>query len=81
MGSRKSIHAKTGTLNKVVALSGFVFGPDQQTGVSFSVIVSGISGAHGDARKRIDAVVLEVSDALWDSKPEAVASIRLADHR
>ncbi len=28
--SRRSVHAKTGTLNKVTALSGYVFGPSRK---------------------------------------------------
>ncbi|HEY6079915.1 MAG TPA: D-alanyl-D-alanine carboxypeptidase/D-alanyl-D-alanine-endopeptidase [Polyangiaceae bacterium] len=74
LNSRRSVHAKTGTLNKVVALSGYVFGPEQQTGVSFSILVSGISGQHGEARKRIDALVLEISDQLWKRDLAALAS-------
>ncbi|HKY34493.1 MAG TPA: D-alanyl-D-alanine carboxypeptidase/D-alanyl-D-alanine-endopeptidase [Polyangiaceae bacterium] len=72
--NRRSVHAKTGTLREVVALSGYVFGPDQQTGVSFSILVTGISGQHAEARKRIDALVLEISDTLWTRPVAAVAS-------
>jgi D-alanyl-D-alanine carboxypeptidase/D-alanyl-D-alanine-endopeptidase (penicillin-binding protein 4) len=71
--NRRSVHAKTGTLNKVVALSGYVFGPEHQTGVSFSIMVTGIAGAHAEARKRIDALVLDISDQLW--KRETVAAL------
>ena len=74
--NRRSVHAKTGTLNKVVALSGYVFGPEQQTGVSFSILVSGISGQHGEARKRIDALVLEISDTLWAPRTTAAIASR-----
>jgi D-alanyl-D-alanine carboxypeptidase/D-alanyl-D-alanine-endopeptidase (penicillin-binding protein 4) len=73
---RPSVHAKTGTLNKVTALSGYVFGPEQQTGVAFSILVTGTSD-HAGARQRIDALVLEISDALWASS-RASASIALA---
>jgi D-alanyl-D-alanine carboxypeptidase len=72
--NRRSVHAKTGTLNKVVALSGYVFGPEQQTGVSFSIMVSGIAGEHGEARKRIDALVLGISDRLWKREVATLAS-------
>jgi D-alanyl-D-alanine carboxypeptidase/D-alanyl-D-alanine-endopeptidase (penicillin-binding protein 4) len=70
--NRRSVHAKTGTLNKVTALSGYVFGPDQETGVAFSIMVSGIT-AHAEIRKRIDALVLEISDTLWS--PKSVATL------
>ena len=70
--NRRSVHAKTGTLNKVTALSGYVFGPEQETGVAFSILVSGTS-AHAEIRQRMDALVLEISDALW--APKSVAAI------
>ncbi len=70
--NRRSVHAKTGTLNKVTALSGYVFGPQQETGVAFSIMVTGTS-AHAEVRQRMDALVLEISDALWAPKPMALA--------
>jgi serine-type D-Ala-D-Ala carboxypeptidase/endopeptidase (penicillin-binding protein 4) len=73
--NRRSVHAKTGTLNKVVALSGYVFGPEQHTGVSFSIMVTGIAGQHGEARKRIDALVLEISDTLWAPRLSSEAAL------
>ena len=74
--NRSSVHAKTGTLNKVTALSGYVFGPEQQTAVAFSILVTGTTD-HAGARQRIDALVLEISDALW-APSRASASIALA---
>ncbi len=71
--SRASVRAKTGTLNKVTALSGYVFGPQQETGVAFSVLVTGTSD-HGGARQRIDALVLEISDALWAASRSAASA-------
>jgi D-alanyl-D-alanine carboxypeptidase/D-alanyl-D-alanine-endopeptidase (penicillin-binding protein 4) len=73
--NRRSVHAKTGTLNKVTALSGYVFGPEQETGVAFSILVSGTS-AHAEIRQRMDALVLEISDALWAPKSSAIALAR-----
>jgi serine-type D-Ala-D-Ala carboxypeptidase/endopeptidase (penicillin-binding protein 4) len=70
--NRRSVHAKTGTLNKVTALSGYVFGPEQQTGVSFSIMVTGTSD-HAGARQRIDDLVLELSDTLW--APRSLAAL------
>ena len=69
------MHAKTGTLNKVTALSGYVFGPEQETGVAFSILVSG-SSAHAEIRERMDALVLEISDALWAPRSSAAALAR-----
>jgi serine-type D-Ala-D-Ala carboxypeptidase/endopeptidase (penicillin-binding protein 4) len=73
--NRRSVHAKTGTLNKVTALSGYVFGPEQETGVAFSILVSG-SSAHAEIRQRMDALVLEISDALWAPRASAAAIVR-----
>ena len=73
--NRRSVHAKTGTLNKVTALSGYVFGPEQETGVAFSIMVTGTS-AHAAVRQRIDALVLEISDALWAPRASAMALAR-----
>ncbi len=73
--NRRSVHAKTGTLNKVTALSGYVFGPEQETGVAFSILVSGTS-AHAEVRQRMDALVLEISDTLWAPRASAQALAR-----
>lgn len=73
--NRRSVHAKTGTLNKVTALSGYVFGPEQETGVAFSILVAGTS-AHAEIRQRMDALVLEISDALWAPRATAGALAR-----
>jgi len=62
--SRRSIRAKTGTLNKVTALSGYVLGPDQETSVAFSILVNGTAD-HAGARQHMDELVLEIADALW----------------
>jgi D-alanyl-D-alanine carboxypeptidase/D-alanyl-D-alanine-endopeptidase (penicillin-binding protein 4) len=70
--NRRSVHAKTGTLNKVTALSGYVFGPEHETGVAFSILVTGTSD-HAGARERMDDLVLEISDVLWAPKSVAVA--------
>jgi D-alanyl-D-alanine carboxypeptidase/D-alanyl-D-alanine-endopeptidase (penicillin-binding protein 4) len=73
--TRRSVHAKTGTLNKVTALSGYVFGPAQETGVAFSIMVTGTS-AHAEVRQRMDALVLEISDALWAPRASSMALAR-----
>lgn len=73
--SRRSVHAKTGTLNKVTALSGYVFGPEQQTGVAFSIMVTGTTD-HAGARQRIDDLVMELSDVLWQPRTSAALARR-----
>jgi len=67
----RAIRAKTGTLDQVIALSGYVFRPDGSSPVAFALIVSGISGKHGEVRKRVDDVVSNVARELArDASPE-----------
>ena len=61
---QRSIHAKTGTLDRVIALSGYATRPDGSSPVAFSLIVSGIAGKHADVRKRVDDVVSSVARVL-----------------
>jgi D-alanyl-D-alanine carboxypeptidase/D-alanyl-D-alanine-endopeptidase (penicillin-binding protein 4) len=61
---QRSIHAKTGTLDHVIALSGYAFRPDGSSPVAFSLIVSGISGKHAEIRKRVDDIVSSVARML-----------------
>jgi D-alanyl-D-alanine carboxypeptidase/D-alanyl-D-alanine-endopeptidase (penicillin-binding protein 4) len=60
---QRSIHAKTGTLDRVIALSGYAFRPDGSSPVAFSLIVSGITN-HAEVRKRVDDVVASVAKTL-----------------
>jgi D-alanyl-D-alanine carboxypeptidase/D-alanyl-D-alanine-endopeptidase (penicillin-binding protein 4) len=59
----RSIHAKTGTLDRVIALSGYAFRPDGTYPVAFSLIATGITN-HAEVRKRIDDVVSLVAKTL-----------------
>jgi serine-type D-Ala-D-Ala carboxypeptidase/endopeptidase (penicillin-binding protein 4) len=61
---QRSIHAKTGTLDNVIALSGYAMRPDGSSPVAFSLIVTGISGKHADVRKRVDDIVSSVARTL-----------------
>ena len=61
---QRSIHAKTGTLDNVIALSGYAFRPDGSSPVAFALIVSGITGKHAEIRKRVDEVVSNVARTL-----------------
>ena len=60
---QRSIHAKTGTLERVIALSGYAFRPDGSYPVAFSLIATGITN-HAEVRKRIDNVVTTVAKTL-----------------
>jgi len=60
----RAIRAKTGTLDQVIALSGYVFRPDGSSPVAFAMIVSGIAGKHAEVRKRVDEIVSDVARTL-----------------
>jgi serine-type D-Ala-D-Ala carboxypeptidase/endopeptidase (penicillin-binding protein 4) len=62
---RRAIRAKTGTLAKVDALSGYVLPPDARPPLAFSIIVVGIAD-HGQVRRRVDAVVAELARVSAD---------------
>jgi D-alanyl-D-alanine carboxypeptidase/D-alanyl-D-alanine-endopeptidase (penicillin-binding protein 4) len=67
----RAIRAKTGTLDQVIALSGYVFRPDGSSPVAFALIVSGIAGKHAEVRKRVDDLVANVARELArDATPE-----------
>jgi D-alanyl-D-alanine carboxypeptidase/D-alanyl-D-alanine-endopeptidase (penicillin-binding protein 4) len=51
------VRAKTGTLNDVIALSGYVLGPKPGRAYAFSFLANGIKGKQGTARALVDKVV------------------------
>jgi D-alanyl-D-alanine carboxypeptidase/D-alanyl-D-alanine-endopeptidase (penicillin-binding protein 4) len=63
--STRSVRAKTGTLRDVVALSGYVLAPQGRAPIAFSLLVTGVPGEAGEARRRSDRVVEEIVAALW----------------
>jgi D-alanyl-D-alanine carboxypeptidase/D-alanyl-D-alanine-endopeptidase (penicillin-binding protein 4) len=64
----RAVRAKTGTLNTVTALSGYVLAPGGREPVVFSIVASGVP-PH-EARGRIDAVVEEIARELWRAAPQ-----------
>jgi D-alanyl-D-alanine carboxypeptidase/D-alanyl-D-alanine-endopeptidase (penicillin-binding protein 4) len=60
------VRAKTGTLDQVVALSGYVLAPAGKSPVAFSLIADGVAGRHTEARERIDRVVEAIAASLWN---------------
>ena len=59
------VRAKTGTLDDVVALSGYVLSPPARSPVAFSFIVDGVAGRHTEARERVDRCVEAIAALLW----------------
>jgi D-alanyl-D-alanine carboxypeptidase/D-alanyl-D-alanine-endopeptidase (penicillin-binding protein 4) len=70
LAAERAVLAKTGTLRDVVALSGYVFGPDRTRPVAFSLIASDVAGRTAAARSRIDEIVARVAAELVRA-PEA----------
>jgi D-alanyl-D-alanine carboxypeptidase/D-alanyl-D-alanine-endopeptidase (penicillin-binding protein 4) len=62
---RRAIRAKTGTLAKSVALSGFILDRDGRPAVAFSFLVEAEPGKAKDARAAIDRAVSSIADLVW----------------
>lgn len=58
------VRAKTGTLNAVISLSGYVFGPTRQRTVAFAFLANGIRGKQGAARALADSIVVAIANDL-----------------
>jgi serine-type D-Ala-D-Ala carboxypeptidase/endopeptidase (penicillin-binding protein 4) len=54
--ARGVVRAKTGTLNAVIALSGYALGATPERAYAFSVISNDVAGRHGPARALADGV-------------------------
>ena len=59
------VRAKTGTLNDVIALSGYVIGPGPSSAVSFSILLNGIRGKQGRSRRLADEIVSVIAEYLY----------------
>ena len=62
--NERNVRAKTGTLARVIALSGILLAPPGHSPIAFSVIVDGVPGRHAQTRKRVDRAVERAFDAL-----------------
>jgi D-alanyl-D-alanine carboxypeptidase/D-alanyl-D-alanine-endopeptidase (penicillin-binding protein 4) len=62
------VRAKTGTLNAVIALSGYVLGPTPDKAIAFSVLANGVAGKQQAARSLADQVAVEIAQHLWRAK-------------
>jgi serine-type D-Ala-D-Ala carboxypeptidase/endopeptidase (penicillin-binding protein 4) len=60
------VRAKTGTLDDVVALSGYVLGPMPERVFAFSVIANDIAGKQQKAKALIDDIVRAIASYLWE---------------
>ncbi|HQY64181.1 MAG: D-alanyl-D-alanine carboxypeptidase/D-alanyl-D-alanine-endopeptidase [Myxococcales bacterium] len=60
-----AIRAKTGTLDDVIALSGYVLAPPGKNPLAFSIMFNKVSGRGGAARSAADELVEQLHDRLW----------------
>jgi len=58
------VRAKTGTLNDVIALSGYVLGDQPGEAYAFSVLANGIRGRQGNARRLADDLARALAEHL-----------------
>lgn len=63
--NRGVVRAKTGTLNSVASLSGYVLAPPGRGSLAFSILVTDISGKVSAARPLMDKVVDAAAKQLW----------------
>ncbi|MDD9945125.1 MAG: D-alanyl-D-alanine carboxypeptidase/D-alanyl-D-alanine-endopeptidase [Myxococcales bacterium] len=63
------VRAKTGTLNGVIALSGYVLGPSPERGFAFSFLANGVEGKHQAARALADRLVMALAKSLYVVRP------------
>ena len=63
--ARRSVRAKTGTLDDSVALSGYVLAPAGRSAVAFSILVNGCKGRVAAARIFADRLVEKIVKEVW----------------
>lgn len=64
-----AVRAKTGTLDAVAALSGYVVGPPGRGTLALSILVNGISGKVSQARPAMDKIVEAAAREVWKGTP------------
>ena len=63
----RAIRAKTGTLDRVVALSGLVLAPPGREPLVFAIVVADLPGKHAESRRRTDQIVTQIAERLHGS--------------
>jgi D-alanyl-D-alanine carboxypeptidase/D-alanyl-D-alanine-endopeptidase (penicillin-binding protein 4) len=56
-GAERMVRAKTGTLDDVIALSGYVLAPDPSRTLVFSILANGVRGRAAETRRLADDIV------------------------
>lgn len=63
--ARRAVRAKTGTLDEVISLSGYVLGPPGRGPIAFSIVFNKVAGKASVARAAADRVVEAILRQLW----------------
>lgn len=63
--ARRSVRAKTGTLEGAAALTGYVLGPPGKGPYAFSIVVNGVAGKVSGTRVAIDKCVEAIARTRW----------------
>jgi len=63
--STRAVRAKTGTLDDVIALSGYVMGPPGKGPIAFSIFFNRVSGKGNAARVAADGLVTKIHKEHW----------------
>jgi D-alanyl-D-alanine carboxypeptidase/D-alanyl-D-alanine-endopeptidase (penicillin-binding protein 4) len=71
--SPRIVRAKTGTLDDVIALSGYVLGRTPERVIAFSVLCNGVRGKQAAARTLADQIASEIARYLWAPEPRSPA--------
>jgi D-alanyl-D-alanine carboxypeptidase/D-alanyl-D-alanine-endopeptidase (penicillin-binding protein 4) len=61
----RAIRAKTGTLNDVAALSGYILAPPGRSPIAFAILVNRIPGKVSGTRTSVDRVIETTARELW----------------
>jgi D-alanyl-D-alanine carboxypeptidase/D-alanyl-D-alanine-endopeptidase (penicillin-binding protein 4) len=68
--ARRSVRAKTGTLDDAIALSGYVLGPPGKEPIAFSILFNKVPGHAAHARGDADKLVRAIIRQQWGTTSE-----------
>ena len=70
----RAVRAKTGTLDDVISLSGYVLSPSGKGPIAFSIIFNKVTGKGGAARVAADKLVEAIAKDRWRNSSSSSSS-------